>query len=193
MEKINITIGNNIYPYYLYENIKDLAIAMEKETRKHSNSILIYDSNIPRSCIDKLLIKCTTNSRISVVEYRISEDLKNMLTVNNVLDLFIKYKADRKTGIFVIGGGVLGNIVGLACGLLYRGISLIHIPSTLIACADSVLSLKQGIKTGTPVRVLYLAVDVASSVLILFHIFLKEKDATDYSPLFLLFHLNNSS
>lgn len=145
MEKINITIGNNIYPYYLYENIKDLAIAMEKETRKHSNSILIYDSNIPRSCIDKLLIKCTTNSRISVVEYRISEDLKNMLTVNNVLDLFIKYKADRKTGIFVIGGGVLGNIVGLACGLLYRGISLIHIPSTLIACADSVLSLKQGI------------------------------------------------
>lgn len=57
----------------------------------------------------------------------------------------IKNGATRNSIFFIVGGGVLGNIAGLACGMLFRGVKLCHIPSTIMACSDSVLSLKQGI------------------------------------------------
>ncbi|GHP00880.1 3-dehydroquinate synthase [Reticulibacter mediterranei] len=44
-----------------------------------------------------------------------------------------------------LGGGTIGNITGLAALLLTRGIRLVHIPTTLLAGTDSVLSLKQGV------------------------------------------------
>ena len=44
-----------------------------------------------------------------------------------------------------LGGGVLGNVAGLAAALLVRGVRLVHLPTTLLAATDSILSLKQGV------------------------------------------------
>src|SRR5258708_11228509 len=44
-----------------------------------------------------------------------------------------------------MGGGLVGNITGLAASLLVRGIKLVHIPTTLLAATDSILSCKQGV------------------------------------------------
>ena len=49
-----------------------------------------------------------------------------------------------------LGGGLIGNIAGLAASLVVRGIKLVHIPTTLLAATDSVLSCKQGVN-GEPV------------------------------------------
>ena len=43
------------------------------------------------------------------------------------------------------GGGLVGNITGLAASLVVRGIKLIHLPTTLLAATDSILSCKQGV------------------------------------------------
>ena len=44
-----------------------------------------------------------------------------------------------------LGGGVVGNLTGFAASVLVRGVRLVHIPTTLLAATDSVLSLKQGV------------------------------------------------
>ena len=48
------------------------------------------------------------------------------------------------------GGGTVGNIVGLAAGMVYRGIRFIEVPTTMTGQTDSTLSNKQAIngKTG---------------------------------------------
>lgn len=43
------------------------------------------------------------------------------------------------------GGGCLTNIVGLAAGLVYRGIRYVEMPTTLIGITDSTLSNKQAV------------------------------------------------
>jgi 2-deoxy-scyllo-inosose synthase len=48
-----------------------------------------------------------------------------------------------------LGGGLVGNITGLAASLLVRGTRLVHIPTTLLAGTDSVLSCKQGVNGQT--------------------------------------------
>lgn len=49
-----------------------------------------------------------------------------------------------------LGGGVIGNITGFAATCLVRGVRLVHIPTTLLAATDSILSLKQGVNVRTP-------------------------------------------
>jgi 3-dehydroquinate synthase len=46
------------------------------------------------------------------------------------------------------GGGVVLNLGGLAAGLVYRGIRFIHVPTTLMAQSDVIVSNKQGINFG---------------------------------------------
>ncbi len=53
----------------------------------------------------------------------------------------------RASVVIGFGGGLAGNIAGLLAALLYRGIRLVHIPTTLLAMSDSVLSLKQAVNT----------------------------------------------
>src|SRR2546423_9970575 len=47
--------------------------------------------------------------------------------------------------LLALGGGVVGNVVGLAAGLIYRGIRFVEIPTTITAQTDSTLSNKQAI------------------------------------------------
>jgi 3-dehydroquinate synthase/2-deoxy-scyllo-inosose synthase len=46
-----------------------------------------------------------------------------------------------------LGGGLVGNMAGLLAALLFRGIRLVHMPTTLLAMSDSVLSLKQAVNS----------------------------------------------
>jgi 3-dehydroquinate synthetase len=50
--------------------------------------------------------------------------------------------------VFVaLGGGLAGNVAGLLAHLFLRGARLVHIPTTLLAMSDSVLSLKQAVNS----------------------------------------------
>src|SRR3989344_8360330 len=64
------------------------------------------------------------------------------------LDLAEKILAlgvDKKSIIISLGGGVINNLSGFLAATIYRGIGLIHIPTTLMAQCDAAIGLKQGI------------------------------------------------
>ena len=56
----------------------------------------------------------------------------------------------KKSILLAFGGGTVGNLVGLASGMIYRGIRFVEIPTTMTSQTDSTLSNKQAIngKTG---------------------------------------------
>jgi 3-dehydroquinate synthase len=56
----------------------------------------------------------------------------------------------KKSLLLAFGGGTVGNIVGLAAGLIYRGIGYIEVPTSMTGQTDSTLSNKQAVngKTG---------------------------------------------
>lgn len=82
-----------------------------------------------------------------VVPIHISESDKTFYGLNRMIELLIDMGATRNSCLIAVGGGVMGNMVGLAASLLYRGISLIHVPTTIVAASDSVLSLKQAVNS----------------------------------------------
>lgn len=52
---------------------------------------------------------------------------------------------DKRSIIISLGGGVINNIAGFLAATIYRGIGLIHIPTTLLAQNDAAIGIKQGI------------------------------------------------
>ena len=56
---------------------------------------------------------------------------KNIKTLYKIQDFLVKNNCDRQVNIIALGGGVIGDLVGLAADLFLRGVNLIHIPTTL--------------------------------------------------------------
>jgi len=73
------------------------------------------------------------------------ERFKNLATVSRVYEGLIDLGADRSTVVIAVGGGVIGDMVGLAAATYLRGVRLVHIPTTLMAQVDSALGGKVGV------------------------------------------------
>jgi 3-dehydroquinate synthase/2-deoxy-scyllo-inosose synthase len=75
------------------------------------------------------------------------EEAKTLATVEQFGDEAQRFGADRAAVILALGGGLSSNLAGLLAALLYRGVRLVHLPTTLLAMVDSVFSLKQGVNS----------------------------------------------
>jgi 3-dehydroquinate synthase len=70
---------------------------------------------------------------------------KHLTTVSRVYDGLLKANADRGTVVVAIGGGVVGDTAGFAAATFLRGLSLVHVPTTLLAQVDSSIGGKVGV------------------------------------------------
>ncbi len=78
------------------------------------------------------------------------ERCKYFPVLEKTCENLIEKGVSKKSILISFGGGTVGNVVGLAAGLIYRGIRFIEIPTTMTGQTDSTLSNKQAIngKTG---------------------------------------------
>ena len=65
------------------------------------------------------------------------EEHKTWQTLNLVFDGLVSAHCDRHTTIVALGGGVVGDIAGLAAAVYQRGIPFIQVPTTLLAQVES--------------------------------------------------------
>lgn len=65
------------------------------------------------------------------------ESSKNTTTLSGILEYFASCHFTRKDIFVSIGGGVIGDITGLAAALYMRGIQFIQIPTTLLSMVDA--------------------------------------------------------
>ncbi len=61
------------------------------------------------------------------------------------IDFLLESGITRNSPVFVIGGGVTGDVGGYAAASVMRGVPLYHIPTTVLAMVDSSIGGKTGI------------------------------------------------
>jgi 3-dehydroquinate synthase len=65
------------------------------------------------------------------------EGTKSFETLGRVLDWLIREGAERSDVLIAFGGGVIGDLGGLAASLMKRGMGFVQVPTTLLAQVDS--------------------------------------------------------
>jgi 3-dehydroquinate synthase len=73
------------------------------------------------------------------------EGVKTLATASAILDALVSARADRRSVLVALGGGVIGDIAGFASSVYMRGMRLVHVPTTLLAQVDSSVGGKTGV------------------------------------------------
>jgi len=73
------------------------------------------------------------------------EELKTLPTVLALAEEAVAGGATRGSVVVALGGGLVGNVAGMLAATLFRGLPLVHLPTTPVAAFDAVLSAKQGV------------------------------------------------
>ncbi|MBA4804700.1 MAG: 3-dehydroquinate synthase [Brevundimonas sp.] len=75
------------------------------------------------------------------------EGSKSFAELERVLDRLAAFGLDRTDVIVALGGGVVGDLAGLAAALYMRGVDFVQVPTTLLAQVDSSVGGKTAIDT----------------------------------------------
>ena len=73
------------------------------------------------------------------------EEHKDWETLNLIFDALLTNGCDRKTVMFALGGGVVGDMCGFAAASYMRGVPFVQVPTTLLAQVDSSVGGKTAI------------------------------------------------
>jgi 3-dehydroquinate synthase len=70
---------------------------------------------------------------------------KGWESLNQIFEALLVRHADRKTVLFALGGGVVGDMTGFAAACYMRGVPFVQVPTTLLAQVDSSVGGKTAI------------------------------------------------
>lgn len=74
-----------------------------------------------------------------------AEAAKTLATVEKATRSLVRAVADRHSLIIAIGGGVIGDVAGFVAASYLRGVTLVQVPTTLVAQVDSAVGGKTGV------------------------------------------------
>ena len=84
-------------------------------------------------------------SKLQVIELPDGEAHKVWAAMNQILTAMLEAGCDRKTVLFALGGGVVGDLAGFAAACYMRGVPFVQVPTTLLAQVDSSVGGKTAI------------------------------------------------
>lgn len=85
--------------------------------------------------------------KTGIVTVPAGEASKSFEQLEAVLDRLLAEGLDRKSMVVALGGGVVGDLAGLAAALFMRGVDFVQVPTTLLAQVDSSVGGKTAIDT----------------------------------------------
>lgn len=103
--------------------------------------IILCDFNTKKYCLPIL----GDDKLFKIINIPAGEINKSIDQLNNILKQLLKHEIQRNDTLFILGGGVLTDIGGLAAALYQRGIPHVNIPTTLMGMVDAAIGGKTAI------------------------------------------------
>ncbi len=140
------------YPVYVEDNLDAWSSGYLPELANHGRHFLLSQSNIKEhvvrpvlSCLQRYFPDGLEDRRL--IWLKDGEQYKHFKYLQPIYKQLIENGVDRNSCLIALGGGVVGDLSGFVAATLLRGISLIHLPSTLLAIIDSSIGGKVGVNT----------------------------------------------
>ncbi len=145
-ERVDVEIGERSYPILIGRGTLD-ELGGEMSRYGYGKRIVVVTNTVVGNLYRDRAVKSLEGGgfEVSVIEIPDGENYKTLGTVSRIYDRLIEFRAERKSTIVALGGGVVGDIAGFVAATYLRGIPYIQVPTTLLAQVDSSVGGKTGV------------------------------------------------
>ena len=144
--KREVRFREHQYPYYFGADCVD-RIAWELGRYDTDQFLVVTDDTVLTLHGESFISELRRYGPVEVLSEPPGEGMKSLLHVCEHLERAVATGASKRSVVLAFGGGVPGNLAGMVASLLFRGVRLIHVPTTTVAAMDSVISLKQAVNS----------------------------------------------
>lgn len=150
MEKITVSLANQQYQVLIEPGLLKTAgerIAKIWSARKVA---LISDDNVAPLYQTDLATQLTAHGfEVHCYDFPAGEASKSLSQLQRLSEKLVAANFNRDDAVIALGGGVTGDLAGFLAATYMRGISLIQIPTSLLAQVDSSVGGKTAVDLGT--------------------------------------------
>ena len=145
MQTLTVDLGDRSYPIHIGPGLLDRADLILPHLAQ-PRVVIVTNTTVGPLYLERLTQALThAGVRVTPVVLPDGEVYKNWETLNLIFDALLTDRAERKTTLIALGGGVIGDITGFAAASYQRGVPFIQVPTTLLSQVDSSVGGKTGI------------------------------------------------
>ena len=140
---LSYKINDETNKIYIKKNINTSILKEFDRLYSDKKIMLVYDQNVSTKIVKNILGNLKLSGcKIITLKLTGSKINKSPKTLFKIIDYLIDNKFTKKSVLISLGGGVIGDISGLASSLYLRGLIYMHIPTTITAIVDSCIGGK---------------------------------------------------
>ena len=145
VETVQIDLGDRSYPILIGQGLLDNPSTWHGLPRAAAACIVTNDVVGPLYAERLRTALLAQYPQVHVVTLPDGEAHKTWESLNLIFDGLLSRACDRKTVLFALGGGVVGDMTGFAAACYMRGVPFVQVPTTLLAQVDSSVGGKTAI------------------------------------------------
>ena len=143
MKQVLVNLKDNSYPIYIGQGILDDLGSLLSKDKLSSKCAIITNPTVNKLYGKKVKDGLESKGiKTVILEVPDSETSKSLKYAGKLYVKLLENKLDRNSYIIALGGGVTGDLAGFVAATYLRGISLIQVPTTLLAQVDSAIGGK---------------------------------------------------
>ena len=133
----DILIGDGIMP-----RLGEFLLAAGRTT----HAVVVTDDNVQEPhAVSAAESLGSEEIKVDVISVEPGEESKSVDMAASLWQGLLELKADRKTAIVAVGGGMVGDLAGFVAATFARGLRFFQVPTSLLAQVDSSVGGKVGV------------------------------------------------
>jgi 3-dehydroquinate synthase len=145
LQTVTIALGERSYPIHIGAGLIRDPASFEAVPRS-ALAVVVSNTTVAPLYAEALMRSLRQRHRqVELIVLPDGEAHKDWPTLQTLFDGLLRLGADRKTVLYALGGGVVGDMTGFAAASYMRGIAFVQVPTTLLAQVDSSVGGKTGI------------------------------------------------
>jgi len=143
--RVEIDLGERSYPILIGSSLLDDP-ATWAGLPKAAAALIVTNTTVGPLYAERLRRALVGHyPQVHVVALPDGEAYKTWNSLNLIFDALLSKGCDRKTVLFALGGGVVGDMTGFAAACYMRGVPFVQVPTTVLSQVDSSVGGKTAI------------------------------------------------